>query len=131
MPLASTLEMLQRARKDGYAVPGFEPYTLEQIQAVIETAEAERAPVLIQLWAEVIQTWGITALANIVREAAERASVPVGLHLDHATDEALIDAALDAGFTSVMFDGSTLPLEENIARTQVVVAKAHARGVAV
>ena len=57
--------------------------------------------------------------------------VPVGLHLDHATDDALIDAALAAGFTSVMFDGSTLPLEENIARTQAVVARAHACGVTV
>lgn len=131
MPLASTLELLRRARKKGYAVAGFEPYTLEQIQAVIETAEEERAPVLIQLWAEVIATWGIAALSGIVREAAERARVPVGLHLDHATDEALIDAALDAGFTSVMFDGSALPLDENIARTRAVVERAHARGIAV
>jgi ketose-bisphosphate aldolase len=131
VPLASTLDMLRRARKEGYAVAGFEPYTLEQIQAVIETAEEERAPVLIQLWAEVIATWGIETLSGIVREAAERARVPVGLHLDHATDEVLIKAALDAGFTSVMFDGSTLPLEENIVRTRAVVEKAHARGIAV
>ncbi|HZO87792.1 MAG TPA: class II fructose-bisphosphate aldolase [Chthonomonadaceae bacterium] len=131
MPLASTLEILRRARREGYAVAGFEPYNIEQIQAVIETAEEERAPVLIQLWAEVIQTWGVEALVGIVREAAGRAQAPVGLHLDHATDDALIDVALAAGFTSVMFDGSTLPLEENIARTRAVVARAHARGVPV
>ncbi len=131
MPLDSTLEMLRRARRDGYAVAGFEPYNLEQIQAVLETAEEERAPVLIQLWAEVIATWGIEALTGIVRAGAERVRVPVGLHLDHATDDALIDAALEAGFTSVMFDGSTLPLEENIARTEAVVARAHARGITV
>jgi ketose-bisphosphate aldolase len=123
--------MLHRARRDGYAVAGFEPYTLEQIQATLEAAEEERAPVLIQLWAEVIATWGIETLTEIVRNAAERVHVPVGLHLDHATDESLIAAALAAGFTSVMFDGSTLPLEENIARTQAVVAQAHAQGVAV
>lgn len=131
MPLVSTLEMLRWARQDGYAVAGFEPYSLEQILAIITTAEEERAPVLIQLWAEVIATWGIETLAALVKEVAGRASVPVGLHLDHATDDALIEAALDAGFTSVMFDGSTLPLEENIARTKSVVARAHARGIAV
>lgn len=123
--------MLQHARRNGYAVPGFEPYNLEQIQAIIETAEEENAPVLIQLWAEVIATWGIETLSGIVRDMASRLTVPIGLHLDHATNDALIDAALDAGFTSVMFDGSTLPLEENIQRTRSVVKRAHERGVAV
>jgi ketose-bisphosphate aldolase len=123
--------MLLQARRNGYAVAGFEPYNLEQIQAILETAEEERAPVLIQLWAEVIATWGIETLAGIVRDLASRLTVPIGLHLDHATDDALIDAALDAGFTSVMFDGSTLPMEENIARTRAIVQRAHQRGVAV
>jgi fructose-bisphosphate aldolase class II len=131
MPLTSTYALLQHARLNGYAVAGFEPYNLEQIQAILETAEAERAPVLIQLWSEVIATYGIRLLAAIVREIAESLTVPVGLHLDHATEEPLIESAIEAGFTSVMFDGSTLPLEENIERTRRVVAKARAAGVAV
>jgi fructose-bisphosphate aldolase, class II len=131
MPMVSSLTLLEHARRNRYAVPGFEPYNFEQIQAIIQTAEEERAPVLVQLWAEVIHTWGIVPLANFVRDAASRVHVPVGLHLDHATDDDLIDAALDAGFTSVMFDGSRLPLEENIQRTRDVVQRAHARGVAV
>lgn len=131
MPYASTLVMLADAQRAGYAVAGFEPYGFDQIQAVIETAEEERAPVLLQLWSEVIQTWGINALADFVRSAAKRATVPIGLHLDHALDETLVEAAIEAGFTSVMFDGSALPLEENIARTRRVVQSAHARGIAV
>jgi hypothetical protein len=131
LPLTSTGDMLWHAKRKGYAVPGFEPYTLEQIQAILETAEEERAPVLIQLWAEVIATWGIETLAGIVRDMASRLTVPVGLHLDHAMDDALIDAALNAGFTSVMFDGSMLPMEENLARTRDVVRRAHALGVVV
>lgn len=131
MPLAPTLPMLQQARHHRYAVPGFEPYNFEQIQAIIETAQRQQAPVLIQFWSEVIATWGIEALAGFVREAAGRVSVPIGLHLDHAIDEDLIDQAIEAGFTSVMFDGSRLPLEENIDRTRRVVERAHRCGVAV
>ncbi|MDW8206337.1 MAG: class II fructose-bisphosphate aldolase [Chloroherpetonaceae bacterium] len=131
MPLVATCELLRDAQRRGYAVPGFEPYNLEQIQAVLEAAEEERAPVLIQLWAEVLETYGMDLLVAIVRTIADRIAVPVGLHLDHATDETLVERAIVAGFTSVMFDGSALPLEENVARTRRVVRKAHAYGVAV
>lgn len=131
MPLANTAQIVRTALANGYAIGGFEPYTLEQIQATIEAAEAERAPVIIQLWPEVVTTWGIPALAAVVRELGARASVPVALHLDHATDDEMIDHALASGFTSVMFDGSTLPFEENIARTRSVVQRAREFGVAV
>jgi ketose-bisphosphate aldolase len=123
--------LLREAQSGGYAVGGFEPYTIDQIQAILEAAEEEQAPVILQLWAEVIETWGFPTLTAVIRELAGRASVPVALHLDHAIDDALIDGALAAGFTSVMFDGSTLPLEENIARTRAVVARAREFGAAV
>jgi tagatose 1,6-diphosphate aldolase GatY/KbaY len=131
MPIANTLEMLRTARRHGYAVPGFEPYNLEQIQAVIEAAVEERAPVLLQLWSEVMETWGTAPLVAIIRDAAGRAGVPIGIHLDHARSERLVYEAVDAGFSSVMFDGSALPLEENIMRTRAVVERAHAKRVAV
>lgn len=131
MPLTSTKEILLDAKQQGYAVAGFEPYNLDQIMAVLETAEEEQSPVLIQLWAEVIETYGIGLLSAIVREIATPLKIPVGLHLDHALQEALVNSAIEAGFTSVMFDGSTLPLEENVARTRAIVQKAHARGVTV
>ncbi|HXG23973.1 MAG TPA: class II fructose-bisphosphate aldolase, partial [Chthonomonadales bacterium] len=131
MPLANTAQIVRAAQAGGYAVGGFEPYTLEQIQATIEAAEAECAPVIIQLWPEVVTTWGIPALAAVVRELGARAYVPVALHLDHATDDEMIDHALASGFTSVMFDGSTLPFEENIVRTRSVVQRAREFGAAV
>lgn len=131
LPLANTAVLLQAARAEGYAVGGFEPYTIDQIQATIEAAEEERAPVILQLWAEVIETWGFPALTAVVRELAARAAVPVALHLDHATDDDLIDHALAFGFTSVMFDGSQLPFEENVARTRAVVQRAREFGAAV
>jgi ketose-bisphosphate aldolases len=131
MPLVNTALMLQAARKGGYAIAGFEPYTIDQIQAILECAEEERAPVILQLWSEVIETWGFPTLTAVVRELAARATVPVGLHLDHATSDELIDHALAAGFTSVMFDGSTLPFEENIARTRAVALRARDFGAAV
>jgi fructose-bisphosphate aldolase class II len=131
MPLANTALMLQEAREQGYAVAGFEPYTIEQIQAIIETAEEERAPVILQLWSEVIETWGFPTLTAVIRELAARATIPVAMHLDHATDEELIDQALAHGFTSVMFDGSRLPFEENALRTRTVVLKAKEFGAAV
>jgi len=122
---------VRKAQTGGYAVGGFEPYTLEQIQAAIEAAEAERASVIIQLWPEVVRTWGIAVLAVVVRELGTRASVPVALHLDHATDDEMIDHALASGFTSVMFDGSALPFEENVVRTRSVVQRAREFGAAV
>lgn len=123
--------MLHAAREGGYAVGGFEPYGIDQIQAILECAEEERAPVILQFWSEVIETWGFPTLTAVVRELAGRVSVPVGMHLDHATKDDLIDHALASGFTSVMFDGSTLPFEENIARTRSVVLRARDFGAAV
>ena len=131
MPLVNTAALLREAQAGKYAVGGFEPYTIDQIQAILEAAEEEQAPVILQMWAEVIETWGFPTLTCVVRELAARTSVPVALHLDHATTDALIDGALAAGFTSVMFDGSTLPLEENIARTRAVVERAREYGASV
>jgi ketose-bisphosphate aldolase len=131
MPIVNTALMLQAAGNGGYAVAGFEPYTIDQIQATIECAEEERSPVILQLWSEVIETWGFPTLTAVIRELAARATVPIGLHLDHATSDDLIDHALAAGFSSVMFDGSTLPFEENVARTRSVVLRAREFGAAV
>lgn len=128
MPLGNTKKMLQEAQAHGAAVGAFEPYTMEQIQATVEVAEEEGEPVILQFWSEVIETWGFPMLRAVVEHVANAASVPVGFHLDHALEEDLVYRALDAGFTSVMFDGSKLPIEENIERTQKVVERAHKYG---
>ncbi|HEV2472973.1 MAG TPA: class II fructose-bisphosphate aldolase [Chthonomonadales bacterium] len=131
MPIIPTLQIVSRARQGGYAVAGFEPYNLEQIQAVILAASEEKSPVLLQFWSEVIETWSLETLVAICHSEASRVEIPIGIHLDHATDLDLIDAAIEGGFTSVMFDGSTLPLEDNIRRTAEVVRRAKRRGVCV
>ncbi len=131
MPLVNTGDLLRSALADKFAVGGFEPYTIDQIQAIIEVAEEEQTPVILQFWSEVIETWGFPTLTCVVRELAGRAAVPIALHLDHSLTEELAYQALEAGFTSVMYDGSKLPLEENIAHTRAVVARAREFGAAV
>lgn len=131
MPIAPTIDLLTAASARGYAVGGFEPYNFEQIQAVMDAASELRAPVIVQLWKEVIGVWGLPLLMAAVRAEATRASVPVAVHLDHAVDDDLIDACLDAGFNSVMFDGSRLPFEENLDRTRDVVRRARPYGASV
>ena len=101
MPLVNTGDLLKSALAGKFAVGGFEPYTIDQIQAIIEVAEEEQTPVILQFWSEVIETWGFPTLTCVVRELAGRASVPIALHLDHSLTEELAYQALDAGFTSV------------------------------
>ncbi len=131
MPLVTTTALLVEARSHGTAVGGFEPYNFEQIQGIIEAAEAEGVPVILQFWEEVIETWGFPALTSVVRELAARSAAPIAMHLDHAETDELIDHALAHGFTSVMFDGSRLPFEENVARTRSVVKRAAEFGASV
>lgn len=131
MPLANTARLLRDARDRGYAVPAFEPYHPDQLQATIEAAESARAPVILQLWSEVIETWGIGMISRLCIDLAQRSAAPLALHLDHSLDEELVYACLDHGFTSVMFDGSRLPYEQNVEITRRVVRRAQAYGAAV
>ncbi len=131
MDLVNPREMLIEARRGGYAVGAFNIHNLETLSAVAEAAAEAAAPVILQATPGTVKYVGADYLVAMARVAARRAGVPVALHLDHATDINLIGSCLEAGFTSVMFDGSNLPLEENIARTRQVAAMAHARGAAV
>ncbi len=131
MPLINTAAMLQHARKNHYAVVGFEPYSIDQIQLVIEAASEESAPVILQLWSEVIVSWGFKLLVSAIRSLAEEVPIPVSIHLDHATDINLIQGALDHGFTSVMYDGSALPFKDNVEMTRRVVKMARPYGASV
>ena len=98
------------------------------LRGVLEACEAARAPALLLVWAPGADTIGLEACADLVRSFAGRASVPVVLHLDHGREEREIEAALKAGFKSVMFDGSAHALDENIRRTKRMAALAHEHG---
>ena len=128
VPMSSLLE---RARKDGYAIGAFNANNLEIVQGIVEAAEEMEAPVILQASQGAIKYAGLDYIVAMVRAAAEKVKVPVALHLDHGTSFEQAVQCIRAGFSSVMYDGSKLPLEENIAATLAVVKVARAVGVSV
>jgi len=131
MPLVTSKELLLRAKEEKFAIGAFNANNLEQVQAIIEAAEEERSPVILQASQGAIQYAGIENIVAIVKNMAERATVPVVLHLDHGTSFEQNIMCLRMGFTSLMFDGSKLPYEENVRITRKIVEIAHAVGLPV
>ncbi|MGI6286531.1 class II fructose-bisphosphate aldolase [Neomoorella humiferrea] len=126
--LTSATELLNRAQRGNYAVAAFNFHNLEILQAIIETAEAEKAPVILQITPTYLEKIGAVAAAAMARGAATAAKVPVALHLDHSDSIKWVIWALTHGFTSVMIDASKLPLAENIEISRQVAEAAHAVG---
>lgn len=131
MPLVTTKELLDKAMREKYAVGAFNANNIEMVQAIIEAAEEENAPVILQASQGAIKYAGLENVAAIVKNAAAMSKVPVALHLDHGTDYEQNVKCLRMGFTSLMFDGSKLPYEENVSITRKVVEMGHAVGVPV
>ena len=129
--LVTTKELLLDAQKKNYAVGAFNINNMEIIQAIIGAAEELNSPVILQASQGGIKYAGIEYIAALGKAAAQKAKVPVALHLDHGTDFDQIVLCLRNGFTSVMIDGSKYPFEENVAITKKVVEIAHAVGVSV
>jgi fructose-bisphosphate aldolase class II len=131
MPLVTSQAILARAYREHYAVGAFNANNMEQVQAVIEAAEEERAPVILQVSQGAIRYCGLAFAAGLVKIAAAEATVPVVLHLDHGTDFEQNVRCLQAGFTSLMFDGSKLSFDQNVAITKKIVEIAHPCGIPV
>jgi fructose-bisphosphate aldolase class II len=129
MTLATLAEVLQPALRGGYAVPGLVCLGWEDIRAYVMAAEAESAPVILQAGPACRAHTPLPILGKMFRHLAENTIVPVVAHLDHGYTMDDCRAALDAGFTSLMFDGSSKPLAQNIAETAAIVDMAHAAGV--
>ncbi len=129
MTRATLAEVLAPALRDGHAVAGLVCQGWEDARAYVAAAEAEAAPVILQVGPGARAHMPLTVWAAMLAELAGAASVPVVLHLDHGTSAEDCRAAIDLGFTSVMFDGSALPLEDNIAQTRQVAAMARDAGV--
>jgi len=129
--LVTNKELLQRAKREAYAVGAFNIQNLESLLAVVEASEEERSPVIVAVTPGAIKYAGLNYLARLVKTAAEVSPVPMSLHLDHGEDVETVKKCLEAGFTSVMIDGSHLKFEENIALTKRVVDIAHPKGVSV
>ncbi|NMC27171.1 MAG: class II fructose-1,6-bisphosphate aldolase [Syntrophomonadaceae bacterium] len=131
MALVPVTELLQRADREGYAVGAFNANNMEIVQAIITAAEKEQAPVIMQASQGAIKYAGLEFITGMVKIAADAARVPVALHLDHGTDFDQVVKCIRSGFTSIMYDGSKLPLEENIAVTNKVLEITRPIGVSV
>ncbi len=127
--LVSMSNMLANAEERGYAVGAFNVNDLAGIQAVVQAAEEERSPVIIQIYYSGIDLLGARYITAIAKTAAESVSVPVALHLDHGQNLDTVKTCVQAGFSSVMIDGSKLSLDENIEITRETVEIAHAAGI--
>lgn len=131
MSFVSTREMLLDARKGRYAVGAFNVENMEMVQAVVLAAEETRSPVILQTTPSTVRYADLEMYCANVRALAEKAKVPIAMHLDHGDSFELCVRALRAGYTSVMIDGSKLLLEENIALTRRVADMCNAADVPV
>jgi len=129
--LVTNKDVLMPARQNGYAVGAFNINNLESLLAVNEAALEENSPVIVAVTPSAIKYAGLSYLSKIVRTAAESTSVPMSLHLDHGETFDTVQKCVEAGFSSVMFDGSFLKFEENVALTRKVVDLAHEKGISV
>ena len=129
MTLATLSEVLQPALRDGYAVAGLVTLGWEDMRAYVAAAEAEGVPVILQAGPSCREHTPLPVLGAMFRHLAEHASIPVVAHLDHGYSSDECRMAIDAGFTSVMYDGSRMPLARNIDETATIVEMAHAAGV--
>lgn len=132
MSLVTTKEMFDKSMKEGYAIGAFNVNNMEIIQAIVDAATEANSPVILQASSSAIKYARINYLMKMIEAAVgEHPNVPVAIHLDHGPDFETCKMCIDAGFTSVMIDGSKYDFEENVAITKKVVEYAHSKGVVV
>lgn len=129
--LTTLSTLLNTAKQEKKAVGAFNVYNLETILAVVEAANRLQSPVILSFGESYFTHAPVEVIATIVKEICTPLDIQVALHLDHAKELTSIARAIRAGFTSVMYDGSALPLAENIQKTKYIVEYAHAVGVSV
>ena len=129
--LVTIKEMLEDAKKNHYALPAFDVSNYEMMKAVLETCEEEKSPALLMGLGVDLKGRDLNLLTSMIKGASEFYNIPICFHLDHATDLEFIKSAIGAGFSSVMFDGSVLPFDENAKKTAEVTKFAHAKGITV
>jgi tagatose 1,6-diphosphate aldolase GatY/KbaY len=128
--LSSTRELLETAQRHRYAIGAFNVYNLEGVKAVVNAAETNRSPAMLQLHPSALK-YGKMPLIALCLEAAKSALVPIAVHLDHSTSPEDIRLALQSGIRSIMADGSPLSYAENLQFTRNMTALAHEYGAAV
>ena len=132
MPIVSTKEMFEKSMKEGFAIGAFNINNMEIIQGIVDAASSQNSPVILQASSGAIKYARINYLMKMVQAAVEEhPNIPIVIHLDHGPDFETCKKCIDAGFTSVMIDGSKYSFEENIEITKKVVEYAHSKGVVV
>ncbi|PIN76622.1 fructose-1,6-bisphosphate aldolase, class II [Candidatus Woesearchaeota archaeon CG10_big_fil_rev_8_21_14_0_10_36_11] len=128
---ADTKRLLEKARRQGYAVGHFNINNMEIVQGIVQAAENLKSPVILSTSEGALKYAGMNFLYELAKTAASLSTVPIVLHLDHGKDLTIIKQAIQIGYSSVMFDGSHLPFEKNVTMTRKVVKMAHKQGVSV
>ena len=131
MALVTTKEMFEKSMKEGFAIGAFNINNMEIIQGIVDAAQKQNSPVILQASSGAIKYARIKYLMKMVEAAVEETNIPIAIHLDHGPDFETCKMCIDNGFTSVMIDGSKYSFEENVALTKKVVDYAHERGVVV
>ena len=130
--LVTTKEMFEKSMREGFAIGAFNVNNMEIVQAIMDAAAEEHAPVIMQASSSAIKYARLNYLMKMVKAAEEEhPEIPFAIHLDHGPDFETCKMCIDAGFTSVMFDGSKYDFEENVRLTKEVVDYAHSHGVVV
>jgi ketose-bisphosphate aldolase len=132
MALVPMAELLAHAKTKQYAVGAFNITEIASLQGVVQAAEEENSPAIIQTSASsTVKYYGYRALFEMVHSVAGASKIPIALHLDHCKDLEMVYACIDHGWTSVMYDGSSFPFRENLENSIAVVKRAHAKNVSV
>ena len=132
MPLVNTKEMFKKAYEGGYAIGAFNVNNMEIVQGITEACQELKAPVILQVSAGARKYANHTYLVKLVEAAVkENPNIPIALHLDHGASFEICKDCIDGGFTSVMFDGSSKPYEENVEEARRVAEYAHKYNVTV
>ena len=131
MSLVTTKEMFEKSMKEKFAIGAFNVNNMEIIQGIVDAASKENSPVILQASSSAIKYARPHYLMKMIEAAVSETNIPIVMHLDHGPDFETCKACIDAGFTSVMIDGSKYSFEENVELTKKVVDYAHERGVVV
>ena len=131
MPLVTTKEMFRKSMEEGFAIGAFNINNMEIMQGIVDAAQKQNSPVILQASSGAIKYARINYIMKMLEAAVEETTIPIAIHLDHGADFETCKKCIDAGFTSVMIDGSKYSFEENIEITKKVVDYAHSKGVVV
>ncbi len=129
--LVTMKEMLADAKKNHYAIPAFDVSNYEMMKAILETCEEEKSPALLMTLGVDTEGRNLQLLSSMINGASNYFKIPICLHMDHATDIDFIKYGCDNGYSSVMYDGSVLPFNENAKNTAMVTEYAHKKGITV